>query len=71
MLDRLLAKARRVELVSQGGDYESVAYDSRDGHPLTFYTTEDAKRGPLTRFTPDDQSPGPHGKGKGIRGTGS
>ena len=54
-----------------GGDYESVAYDGRDGHPLAFYTTEDAKRGPLTRFTPDDQSPGPHGKGKGIRGTGS
>ena len=43
----------------------------RDDRPLAFYTTEDAKRGPLTKFTPDDQSQGPHKAGKGIRGTGS
>ena len=62
---------RRVELVSQGGNYESVAYDDRAGKALAFYTTEDTDAGPLTRFIPDEQEPGPHDEGRGIRGPGS
>lgn len=36
----------------RGGNYESFAYDVRNGNP-TFYVTEDTEKGPLVRFIPD------------------
>ena len=52
---------RQTNLVSVGSNYESVAYDARNGKSpggkdLSFFTTDDSN-GPLTRFVPDDSSP--------------
>jgi hypothetical protein len=41
------------ELGGTGGNYESFAYEARDRANPTFYVTNDAENGGLTRFTPD------------------
>jgi secreted PhoX family phosphatase len=41
------------QIVVDGGNYESFAYDARDRLNPTFYVTEDSSDGALTRFTPN------------------
>jgi len=44
--------SRRTEVVAEGGNYESFAYDDRRTVP-DFFTTEDSSDGPLVHFIPD------------------
>ena len=45
---------RYITLGSDGGQFESFAYDVRDLDNAHFYITEDHSRGPVQRFTPHD-----------------
>jgi hypothetical protein len=42
-----------ITLVSDGGQFDSFAYDIRNLDEPLFYVTEDSERGALQRFTPD------------------
>ena len=43
---------QRILNVPEPGNYESFAYDDQDQQSIRFFTTNDANRGALTRYTP-------------------
>jgi hypothetical protein len=45
--------AQHMTLGSEGGRWESFAYDTRDSNQPRFFVTEDHEKGALRRFTPD------------------
>lgn len=45
------------KLTKYGGNYESMAVDSRDPNNMQFFVTEDIERGAVRRFTPSYKDP--------------
>mmetsp|Transcript_20370 Transcript_20370/g.29460 ORF Transcript_20370/g.29460 Transcript_20370/m.29460 type:complete len:605 (+) Transcript_20370:292-2106(+) len=46
--------AENITMGRDGGRFESFTYDIRDMDKPRFFATEDRRRGPVRRFTPDD-----------------
>mmetsp|Transcript_13320 Transcript_13320/g.28769 ORF Transcript_13320/g.28769 Transcript_13320/m.28769 type:complete len:787 (+) Transcript_13320:1072-3432(+) len=52
-VDPFTGYTKKVNVVAQGGNYESFAYDNTDPDvEARFFTTEDSSNGALTRYTP-------------------